>query len=113
MLPPAERSMFARITLRRVIALAVHALGNTERALDEFAATAAEARARQVPGMTMEADVFRAQLLADGGQPDEALAITRTVATEARESGSESTRSGRRRRRLPCGSGWRRRRRRR
>lgn len=82
-------SPFAPATLRRVVAQARRAAGDAEGAIAAFDATARVARELGVTAMATEADAARAQILADVGRIDEALALVRDAQGEARTVGSE------------------------
>ena len=84
----AERSPFAPVTLRRVLAQSSRATGDTEAAMDWFAATAAEAGRLRLVALRVEAEVARAQVLADLGRLEEAQAVVGAARAEAEAVGS-------------------------
>ena len=87
-LPAAEASPYAPATLRRAIAQATRAGGDTAGALRWFARAADAARARGMVAMAVESDAGRGQVLADLGRVDEGLALVRAAHAEAVGAGS-------------------------
>jgi predicted ATPase/tetratricopeptide (TPR) repeat protein len=87
-LADAERSPFAPATLRRAIAQAHRATGDTDAALRWFADAAGEARRLGLVSMATEAESARAQVFADLGRTDEALAAIDAARDEAQASHS-------------------------
>ncbi|HEX6424214.1 MAG TPA: hypothetical protein VFZ79_12085 [Acidimicrobiales bacterium] len=87
-LDDAAASPFAPATLRRAIAQARRADGDTAGGIEWFVATAGEARRLGLSGFAVEADAARAQVLADVGRIDDALALVRTARDEAVAVGS-------------------------
>jgi hypothetical protein len=85
----ADASPFAPITLPRTIGQSRRAVGEAEEALGWFTTTADEARTRGVSALAVEADTARAQVLADLGRHDEALALVRAARAEAEADGSD------------------------
>jgi predicted ATPase len=88
-LTAADRSPFAPATLRRAIAQASRAAGDPAAASEWFNAAAHEARQRGLVSMATESDSARAQILADLGRHDEALALVDAAITEATTAGSD------------------------
>ena len=88
-LAEAEQSSFAPATLRRALAQAHRADGDVPGARRWFAEAADEARRLGLHPMAFESDSARAQLLADVGELDEALALVRRTREAAAELGSE------------------------
>lgn len=88
-LAEAAASPFAPATLRRAIAQARRAGGDTAGGIEWFAATAHEARRLGLTGFAVEADAARAQVLADVGRTDDALALVRAARAEAAAVGSD------------------------
>jgi predicted ATPase len=88
-LEAAERSPFAPATLRRAIAQARRASGDTDGALRWFADTATAARGLGLTSMATEAESARAQVLADLGRLDEALDLIDAAHHEAERAASE------------------------
>lgn len=89
----ADRSPYAPVTLRRAIAQAVRAGGDTAGGLAWFAEAAAAARERGLIALAVEADAARAQILADiaevdGAGLDAALAVLDAARGEAKEAGA-------------------------
>ncbi len=85
----ADASPFAPATLRRAIAQARRAGGDTAGGIEWFAATARAARRLGLTGFAVEADAARAQVLADVGRSDDALALVRAARDEATAVGSD------------------------
>jgi predicted ATPase len=85
----AAASPFAPVTLRRAIAQSRRACGDTEAGIQWFAAAAREARRLGLTGFAVEADAGRAQVLADLGRVDDALALARAARDEAAAVGSD------------------------
>jgi predicted ATPase len=84
----AERSPFAPATLRRAIAQARRASGDTTEAMRGFADAADAARRLGLTSMATESESARAQALADTGRLDEALALVGAAHDEASAAGS-------------------------
>jgi predicted ATPase len=87
-LDDAAASPFAPATLRRAIAQARRAAGDTAGGIEWFSATAGEARRLELSGFAVEADAARAQVLADIGRIEDALALVRTARDDAVAVGS-------------------------
>ncbi|HET9611827.1 MAG TPA: hypothetical protein VFP06_19595 [Acidimicrobiales bacterium] len=85
----ADASPFAPATLRRAIAQSRRAGGDTAGGIEWFAATARAARRLGLTGFAVEADAARAQVLADVGRCDDALALVRAARDEAAAVGSD------------------------
>lgn len=85
----ADRSPFAGATLRRAVAQATRAAGDAEGGLHWFDETARVARGLGLGALAVEADAARAQILADLGRTDEALATIRAARAEGEAAGSE------------------------
>jgi predicted ATPase/tetratricopeptide (TPR) repeat protein len=85
----AERSPFAPVTLRRAIAQARRADGDTDAAITWFDAAAAEARRLELSSLAAEADLARAQVLADVGDHDGALTLIGEVRADGATSRSD------------------------
>ena len=83
-LPTAEASRLAPVLLRRAMAYALQALGDPAGAIREFADIAARARTADLPAFALEADVYRAQLLAADSDTGENIAAARALALAAR-----------------------------
>jgi predicted ATPase len=81
-------SPMAPVTLRRAMAYAVRARHDRTGALPLFAEVSTQARARGLLALALEADVSRAQLLADGGDVATALELARAAQAEAAAAGS-------------------------
>jgi predicted ATPase len=88
-LDAAKASPFAPVTLRRAIAQSRRATGDTDGALAWFAGAADEARRLGLGALAVEADAARAQVLADLGHHDDALALVAAARAEAVAAGSE------------------------
>jgi predicted ATPase len=88
-LEAAAASPFAPATLRRAIAQATRAAGDAPAALSWFTEAGAEARRLGLAAMANEADSARAQILADVGQQEDALAAIAAVRSAAASEGSE------------------------
>jgi predicted ATPase len=88
-LEAARASAYAPATLRRAIAQARRATGDTEGALRWFAATAEEARSAGLDAMAVESDTARAQILADLGRIEEALQVVDEAHAAAAATGSD------------------------
>lgn len=88
-LAAADASPFAPVTLRRALAQSRRATGDTAAAMRWFAEAAAEARRLGLGSLAVEADAARAQILADVGRIDEALALVRSARADAGDAGSE------------------------
>ena len=89
----ADRSPYAPVTLRRAIAQAVRAGGDTAGACTWFAEAAAAARERGLTALAVEADAARAQILADIAEVDDAglaaaLAVLDAARDEAEDAGA-------------------------
>jgi predicted ATPase len=82
-LAAAEASPYAPATLRRAIAQALRAEGDTDGALAWFAEASAAARERGLTALAVEADTDRAQVRADLGDLDAALALVHAARAEA------------------------------
>jgi predicted ATPase len=87
-LATAEASPYAPATLRRAIAQALRAEGDTEGALAWFAEASAAARERGLTALAVEADTDRAQVRADLGDLDAALALVQQARAEAEAAGA-------------------------
>ncbi len=85
----ATRSPFAPATLRRAIAQATRASGDPHGAMRWFDETATAARRLGLVSMAAEAVSAQAQILADLGRLDEALARVEAAHTESTRAGSE------------------------
>ena len=79
----ADRSPYAPVTLRRAVAQALRAGGDAEGASTWFADAADAARERRLTALAVEADAARAQILADLGRTDAALALVTQARAEA------------------------------
>ena len=67
-LPDADHAPYAPVTLPRLLAHAAHARGDAVQAIELFDEASAAARSREMTGMAMECEAFRASLLADVGR---------------------------------------------
>ncbi|HEX7135366.1 MAG TPA: hypothetical protein VF228_22515 [Iamia sp.] len=85
----ADESPFAAITLPRTIGQSRRAVGEADEAMGWFATTADEARRIGISALAVESDSARAQVLADLGRVDEALALVRAAGAEAEGEGSD------------------------
>jgi predicted ATPase/tetratricopeptide (TPR) repeat protein len=85
-LAAAEASPYAPATLRRAIAQALRAEGDTDGALGWFAEASTAARERGLTALAVEADTDRAQIHADVGGLDAALALVHEARAEAEEA---------------------------
>ncbi len=88
-LPEADRSRFAPATLRRILGEVARVTGDASGAEALFAEAAHQADRLGLRSLAMEAEVLRAQVLADTGRIEEARAITRAVYHEAVSTGSD------------------------
>jgi predicted ATPase len=84
----AAASPYAPATLRRALAQSHRATGDTAAACHWFAAGAVEARRSGLIALAVEADAARAQVLADVGRIDDALALVAAARDEAVAAGS-------------------------
>ena len=82
-LPAAEQYPTAPVTLRRAMGYAARAAGDRAAAMQRFEEVSILARERNLLALALEADVTHAQLLADGGALDEALALARRAREES------------------------------
>jgi predicted ATPase len=87
-LPAADAYPTAPVTLRRALAYAARAVDDRERALAWYDEAGRLARSRGLLALALEADVSRAQLLAEQGDVDAALAIASAARAEAATVGS-------------------------
>jgi hypothetical protein len=78
----------APVTLRRAIGYSARALGERATAMARFAEVGVLARERGLLALALEADVTRAQLLAENGDLDTAMAIAVAARAEAAAAGS-------------------------
>ena len=88
-LPDADHAPYAPVTLPRLLAHAAHARGDAVQAIELFDEASAAARSREMTGMAMECEAFRASLLADVGRGDEALSELARILEEARTTGAD------------------------
>jgi len=84
----ASASPYAPATLRRALAQSRRASGDTTGSCRWFGAGAIEARRSGLTALAVEADAARAQVLADVGRVDEALALVAAARDEAVAAGS-------------------------
>ncbi len=84
----AGSSSTAPITLRRVMAYAARALDDSTASLELFGAVAGRARAGGLMALALEADVNRAQLIADAGDLPAAFALAEAARSESVALGS-------------------------
>jgi predicted ATPase len=82
------RSPTAPVTLRRAMAYAARALDDRGLALRQFTEVSAQARERGLVGLALEADVSRAQLMADDVGLDPAIEVAESARREAIAVGS-------------------------
>ena len=82
-LADADASPYAPVTLRRAIAQATRASGDATGGLTWFGDAADQARGRGLVALAVESDAARAQILADLGRVDEALALVAVARAEA------------------------------
>lgn len=84
----AELSSTASVTLRRAMGYAARALGDRPAAVRLFAEVSHHARTRGLLALALEADVNRAQVLADDGDLRPALELAGAARAEAAAAGS-------------------------
>ena len=87
-LPALAGSSLASVTLRRVLGQARRAVGDVPGALAAFRDGADVARRLDMPAMAVELDVAHAQVSADDGRVEEALAALRASVDESARIGS-------------------------
>lgn len=87
-LEAAEPYPTAPVTLRRALAYAARAVDDRVAALRWFEDAAGRARKRGLVALALEADVSRAQLLAERGDVDDALALATAARAEAAAAAS-------------------------
>lgn len=87
-LPAADAYPTAPVTLRRALAYAARAVDDRARALAWYDEAGRLARDRGLLALALEADVSRAQLLAEQGDVEAALAIATAARAEAGTVGS-------------------------
>ena len=85
----ADASPYAPATLRRALAHAQRAAGDTAGAADWFEATADRSRSLGLTALAVEADCGRAHILADLGAAEEGLVLASTARAEAAAAGSD------------------------